>query len=153
MKISGKHLRNKFWERYPLNKLSKVEWEALCDNCGKCCLIKLKDINTEQIHYTNIACRLLDEKSCHCKDYKHRQSLVKNCINLNPKAMNKNSKWMPSTCAYRLLHEGKTLFKWHPLISGNNQTVHSSGNSVKNKTFKENEIPVDKWENFVTNLF
>jgi len=151
--MKNKKLRKKFWEKFPLEKLNKLEWESLCDGCGQCCLIKLKNIETSAVHYTNISCQLFDHGSCRCKNYTSRQSIVQDCVELNPENIVDTAKWMPKTCAYRLLHEGKPLLDWHPLVSGDLTTVHKSGNSVKNSTLPEKEIPTSKWEEFITNQF
>lgn len=97
--------------------MNSSEWEALCDKCGKCCVIKLEDYDTKEIHYTNISCKLLCEKTAVCKDYENRKSIVPDCKILTPRNL-KNLKWMPKTCAYKLLNDGKSLPLWHPLISG-----------------------------------
>ena len=130
-----------------------MEWEALCDRCGQCCLIKLENIENSTIHYTNISCKLFNHHTCNCKSYDKRQSVVKDCVKLNSVNIVENAKWMPVTCAYRLIYEGKPLFDWHPLVSGDYKTVHQTGNSVKNSTFPEKQIPVSKWEEFITNQF
>ena len=127
----------KFWEKKKLHQLSKGEWEALCDGCGKCCLLKLEDEDTGKIEYTNIACKLLSKKNCRCLKYDERQNLVKDCIKLNYKNIDK-IKWMPKSCAYKVLLEGKKLPKWHYLISGDYNTIHETGNSVRGKIIKEN---------------
>ncbi len=127
----------KFWEKKKLHQLSKGEWEALCDGCGKCCLLKLEDDDTGKIEYTNIACKLLSKKNCRCLKYDERQNFVKDCIKLNYKNIDK-IKWMPKSCAYKVLLEGKKLPKWHYLVSGDYNTIHETGNSVRGKIIKEN---------------
>lgn len=121
-----------FWKAKPLARLSKKEWESLCDGCGKCCLEKLEDAETGTIEYTDVGCPLLDLETCHCKSYRNRQKHIPDCIKLTPKTI-AALKWMPSTCAYRLVAEGKDLPDWHPLISGSANTVHQAGISVKGR--------------------
>lgn len=133
-------LRARFWEKTALEDLSKQEWEALCDGCGRCCLIKLEDDDTGDVYYTNVTCRLFDIDTCACADYALRRQLVKDCVSLTPENIEHNSDWMPSTCAYRLLHEGKPLFDWHPLISGSNNSVHTAGEGVAGLVIPEYEV-------------
>lgn len=142
-------LRSKFWEKIPLQKMSPKQWEALCDGCGKCCLNKLEDPETEEIAFTRVACRLLDGDSCRCAQYDIRLQFVPECVHLTPENISKIAYWMPSTCAYRLLFEGKPLYDWHPLISGNAQTVHDAGQSVQGWTVPEFEVPEDEWDEHI----
>ena len=110
-----------FWKTKSLNQMTKAEWESLCDGCGKCCLHKLEDIDTGEISISNVSCSFLDETSCRCKDYNNRQENVADCIQLDLKNL-KTLQWLPSTCAYRLIDEGKSLYDWHHLISGSSET-------------------------------
>jgi len=144
------HLGNKFWETKNLIDMNENEWESLCDKCGKCCVIKLEDFDTQQVHYTNVSCKLLCEKSASCKDYENRKSIVPDCIILSPDNL-KDLKWMPETCAYKLLNEGKTLPYWHPLLSGNDKEIVNSGNSVKNRVTNENEIKIKNLPDYIFN--
>jgi len=112
------------------------EWESLCDGCGKCCLVKLQDADTDVVVYTDVACRLLDCGSCRCSDYPNRKAKVTDCVVLSPALVNELG-WMPSTCAYRLLKEGKDLYWWHPLVSGDPNTVHDAGISVRGRAISE----------------
>ena len=127
-----------FWKRKTLTEMTRDEWESLCDGCGKCCLLKLEDWDTAEVSYTSVACRGLDSKTCQCKFYDRRKEEVSDCIVLRP-AMVPVFPWLPSTCAYRLIHEGKDLEDWHPLVSGDPQSVHRAGISVKGKTVDEEE--------------
>ncbi|MFG1419057.1 YcgN family cysteine cluster protein [Xanthobacter sp. V0B-10] len=118
-----------FWRTTPLAAMNAAQWESLCDGCGRCCLVKLEDEDTGQIAYTDVACRLFDTGSCRCSDYAHRSEKVEDCVRLTPEAVATLS-WLPPTCAYRLLQEGKDLPFWHPLISGDPASVHAAGISV-----------------------
>lgn len=142
-------LRPDFWNRYPLGKLRQEEWEALCDGCGKCCLNKLEDEDTGEVALTRVGCRLLDDQSCRCGQYDIRKTLVPECIQLAPETMAKVAYFMPETCAYRLLHEGKPLKHWHPLVSGDPESVHEAGISVRGLTVPEFEIPEEEWEDYI----
>ena len=144
------HLGNKFWETKNLIDMNENEWESLCDKCGKCCVIKLEDFDTQQVHYTNVSCKLLCEKSASCKDYENRKSIVPDCIILSPDNL-KDLKWMPETCAYKLLNEGKNLPYWHPLLSGNDKDIVNSGNSVKNRVTNENKIKIKDLPDYIFN--
>jgi len=135
-------LRDRFWERYPLAALSKAEWEALCDGCGKCCLHKLEDEETGRIYRTNVACRLLDRHSARCTDYLNRRRFVPDCVQLKPRLVPKLD-WLPGTCAYRRIDEGKPLPAWHHLISGDREAVHDVGASIRGWTIGETETGPD----------
>ncbi|MEZ5757779.1 MAG: YcgN family cysteine cluster protein [Emcibacteraceae bacterium] len=127
-----------FWKRKSLSEMTTEEWEALCDGCGLCCLHKLEDADTGEIAYTDVACRLLDIKSCRCKNYEKRKNLVPDCVILKPEYVDQ-FKWLPETCAYRLISENKDLFPWHHLISGDRETIHKIGVSVINKVISERD--------------
>lgn len=142
-------LRPRFWEKYPIDRLTQAEWEALCDGCGKCCLNKLEDEETGEVALTRVACRLLDDSTCRCGQYATRHQFVPECIVLSPKNMDKNLYWMPDTCAYKLLWQGKRLYDWHPLISGDPQSVHDAGVSVQGITIPEFEVPEEDWEDYI----
>jgi uncharacterized cysteine cluster protein YcgN (CxxCxxCC family) len=132
-KILNKDLiASNFWQKKSLDELNEAEWEALCDGCGKCCLEKIEYIDTNELFTTSVACRLLDTKTCQCSNYKERFSYVDDCIKLN-KVNIKTIPWLPKTCAYRLVFEGKDLYDWHPLKSGDKDSTIKSGNSVSNK--------------------
>ena len=127
----------KFWEK-PLAALDRGEWEALCDGCGKCCLHKVEDEDTGEIHPTNVACRLLDRHSGRCANYRGRRAYVPDCVRLTAGGVSR-LQWLPSTCAYRLRSEGKPLPDWHHLISGDPEAVHRAGVSVRGWTVGEDE--------------
>ena len=126
----------KFWETVPIAQLDRAQWEALCDGCGKCCLHKLEDDETGEFFPTNVACKLLDRRSAQCSDYKHRHNFVPDCIRLTPAKL-RTMDWLPSSCAYVLRAEGKALPDWHYLNSGDRETVHSAGTSVRGWTISE----------------
>jgi uncharacterized cysteine cluster protein YcgN (CxxCxxCC family) len=138
----------KFWQTTPLNALNEVQWESLCDNCGRCCLHKLEDEDTLEVHFTDVACQYLDEETCTCPHYKMRHQFVPDCLSIQPD-WGAKFKWLPDTCAYRLLFEGKDLPAWHPLVSGEVNSVHLAGISVRGRTFKDNTV---KEEDFFEHL-
>jgi len=128
-----------FWKTKSLDELSTDEWESLCDHCGKCCLNKLEDEDTGEIHYTNAVCYLIDMKTCLCSRYSERQKLVPDCLKLSPKMLGRLN-WMPKSCAYRLIEEGKDLPDWHPLRSNSSETVHAAGISIRSYAIIENQV-------------
>jgi len=142
-------LRPRFWETVPLTKMTPREWEALCDGCGKCCLNKLEDADTGEVWFTRIACRLLDDATCQCSNYAIRRSIVPECVVLTPATLDEIAYWMPKSCAYRRLNEGRGLADWHPLVSGDPESVHRAGISVRGQTLGEFEIPEDDWEDYI----
>jgi uncharacterized cysteine cluster protein YcgN (CxxCxxCC family) len=119
-----------FWEVKPLEAMSRDEWESLCDGCGQCCLIKVEDEDTGGIFLTRLGCKLLDTRTCRCRDYPDRKKKVPDCLSLVPDDIARLS-WLPATCAYRSLAEGRGLEWWHPLVSGDPETVHEAGISVR----------------------
>lgn len=132
-----------FWRRKSLDELTPREWESLCDGCGRCCLVKLEDEETGRIHATDVACKLFDAGNCRCSDYENRQAQVPDCVKLTPESVRALS-WLPPTCAYRLVGEGKDLAWWHPLVSGDPATVAEAGVSVKGRvSAREDEIDTD----------
>jgi uncharacterized cysteine cluster protein YcgN (CxxCxxCC family) len=141
-----------FWKYKLLAEMTPEEWESLCDGCAKCCLHKFEDIDTGEIFYTNVACLLLDTFQCRCTDYPHRNERVPTCLLLTPQRA-AELKWMPGTCAYRLLAEGKDLPVWHPLLSGESRSVHATGNSVRGKVLSELEINMNDLEEYVVDWF
>ena len=122
-----------FWQEKTLAEMDNQEWESLCDGCGQCCVWKFEDEDSHEILYTDIRCQLFDPESCRCKDYDKRFSTVPDCMKVRSLQPRQYS-WLPATCAYRLLHEGKSLFDWHHLISGEHESVHQAGISLRGKT-------------------
>jgi uncharacterized cysteine cluster protein YcgN (CxxCxxCC family) len=125
-----------FWRTKTLAEMNPAEWESLCDGCGKCCLIGLEDEETGEIHLTDVACKLFDGGSCRCADYANRKTKVPDCVKLTPENV-PTLYWLPKTCAYRLVARGEDLRAWHPLVSGDPDSVHAAGVSVRGKTRKE----------------
>ncbi|MFA5633207.1 MAG: YcgN family cysteine cluster protein [Porticoccaceae bacterium] len=138
----------RFWETKTLADMTSDEWEALCDGCGRCCLVKLEDADDGEIYFTDVACQLLDHDSCRCKDYPHRQARVPDCVALSPQTVSRIS-WLPQTCAYRLLDEGRKLHAWHPLISGDPASVHRAGISVRGAVVCETKVKPEHLEDHV----
>ena len=128
-----------FWQRKSLAEMTAEEWESLCDGCGKCCLHKLEDEHSGKLHYTNVACHLLNLDTCRCRHYEHRSQWVPDCVQVTATNID-DLRWMPLTCAYRLLAEGKALPDWHPLVSGNAASVHKAGASIRSWAQSETAI-------------
>lgn len=147
--MSGRRAEERpFWERKALTEMTAAEWESLCDGCGRCCLLKLADEDGGNVVYTDVACRLLDLESCRCSDYARRHRRVRDCVRLTPENLGQLG-WMPSTCAYRLLYEGKPLYWWHPLVSGDPATVRAAGIAVAGKVVSERRVPEEELENHI----
>ena len=121
-----------FWKIKTLEAMTPAEWESLCDGCGKCCLSKLEDEDTGAIYWTSVGCRLFDAGTCRCSDYANRLAKVSDCVQLTPQNVRTIS-WLPQTCAYRLVANGKDLADWHPLVSGRRDSVHKAGASMKGR--------------------
>jgi uncharacterized cysteine cluster protein YcgN (CxxCxxCC family) len=128
-----------FWKTKTLEEMTPDEWEAVCDGCAKCCLVKLEDEETGDIAYTRLHCRLLDGQTCRCSNYAERKTHVPDCIRLTPKALTE-IKWMPDTCAYKLLQKGQPLPPWHHLVCGDRHAIHESGHSVRGQTYNEDDV-------------
>ncbi|CAD7045938.1 YcgN family cysteine cluster protein [Pseudorhizobium halotolerans] len=138
-----------FWKTKSLEEMDQREWESICDGCGLCCLNKLEDWETGDVVFTSVRCRLMDGTSCRCTDYDNRQATVPECIQLTPSAVDEIV-WLPPTCGYRLLREGHDLYWWHPLVSGDPETVHQAGISARgHETVCETEVPVEAFEEYV----
>lgn len=137
-----------FWEEIPLAELSDAQWESLCDGCGRCCLQKLEDVDTGDVYFTRVACKLLDCSNSRCQDYEDRFTHVPDCTKVRPLTPQKR-KWLPATCAYRLLDEGKPLFAWHPLVSGRPESVHEAGISVGAIAISEDEVALEHYEEHI----
>lgn len=142
-------MSGRFWETKRLDRMTPAEWESLCDGCGRCCVIKLEDEDTDRTHYTDVACRLFDDETCRCGNYALRASLVKGCVVLTPKSLPEVARWLPRSCAYRRLYEGRGLADWHPLVSGDPDSVHQAGISLRNRTVPEWEVPEDELEDHI----
>ena len=138
-----------FWKTKTLAEMSRAEWESLCDGCGRCCLNKLEEEITSRLYFTDVGCRLLDSHTCRCGDYKNRHRVVEDCVQLTPKNIS-SIDWLPPSCGYRLVNEGKDLYWWHPLVSGDPDTVHVAGVSVRGRVSgTENEISDDQLEDHI----
>ncbi|MEM6847154.1 MAG: YcgN family cysteine cluster protein [Pseudomonadota bacterium] len=138
-------LARPFWETKTLDEMSASEWESLCDGCGKCCLNKLEEEDTGDLYWTDVSCRLLDTCTARCKDYAGRLVEVPDCVQLTPEAV-RTLRWLPRSCAYRRLEEGRGLAWWHPLVSGDPKTVYAAGISVRNRTVSEDYVAVEDLE-------
>ena len=140
---------SRFWEKKPLSQLSREEWESLCDGCARCCLIKLEDEEDGSLYTTNVVCRYLDLQNCSCGSYKERSTLVPECLQVTAENADK-LEWMPQSCSYRLLAGGRPLPEWHPLISGNKESMHEAGISVRHFAISETELPDEvEWEDHI----
>ena len=128
-----------FWEVKSLREMSRAEWESLCDGCGKCCLHTLEDEDTGEFLRTAVACTLLDEWECRCSDYANRFERVPDCVRMSVKVA-RSADWLPKTCAYRLVAEGKSLRWWHHLVSGSRETIHLAGMSVRGRVISEDLV-------------
>lgn len=128
-------LRKTFWE-LPLADLTRPEWEALCDGCGQCCLHKLEDDETGEIHHTNVACKLLDTGTARCKDYRHRKAFVPDCLRLTARNIH-DIAWLPNSCAYRRRAEDRPLPSWHYLLTGDREDVIRAGASITGRVISE----------------
>lgn len=151
-----------FWQTKSLQEMNKQEWESLCDGCAKCCLHKLIDDDShdemsntdlihdgEELHFTNVACQYLHDKKCECTVYTKRTQLVPSCIELSQDNIDQVF-YMPSTCAYRRLHEGKDLPSWHPLLNkGKKSKMHQAGMSVRGKVVFDDVVLEEEYEDYI----
>jgi uncharacterized protein len=138
-----------FWRRKAMSEMTRAEWESLCDGCGRCCLNKLIDEDTNETVFTDVGCKLLDAKTCRCTDYANRQRKVRDCVRLTPRNVRRLS-WLPPTCAYRLVANGQDLAWWHHLKSGSRDTVHEAGISVRGRvSASEKDVPDERLEDFI----
>jgi uncharacterized protein len=137
-----------FWREKTLTELSATEWESLCDGCARCCMIKLEDEDTGEVHYTNLVCDLLDTDTCRCTRYPKRHELVPDCIEFDAEVAAR-LRWLPDTCAYRRLAEGLDLLEWHPLVSGRVESVHEAGISVRGKVIHQGLVHEDEHQEYV----
>jgi uncharacterized cysteine cluster protein YcgN (CxxCxxCC family) len=138
----------RFWETKSLSEMTADEWEALCDGCARCCLHKLEGSDTGEVRFTGVRCRHLVESSCRCSDYSRRTELAPNCIDLRREDI-ASLHWLPSTCAYRLLAEGKPLYDWHPLVSGSDATVHAAGISIRGRVLSDEFVHPDGYDEHI----
>ena len=139
---------SEWWNELPLQALDRRQWEALCDGCGRCCLHKLEDADTGELYYTAVRCRYLDEHSCRCGDYANRARNVPECVQLEPDGV-ASIDWLPHTCAYRLRARGQPLPDWHPLVSGDPESVHRAGISVRGRSVAEQGVAPDAYQDHI----
>ena len=137
----------RFWTGKKLEELTPSQWESLCDGCGRCCLQKLKNPTTGKVYYTSVSCFLLDTQTCRCSDYDLRHVLVPDCLRLEPRNI-PNLRWLPKSCAYRRVAEGKDLPEWHPLVTGDPESVHTTGHSIRHRAISEKHVHPDELVNF-----
>ena len=137
-----------FWQRKKLNEMSQAEWESLCDGCGQCCLQKLEDEETGDVFNTEMVCRFMNQDTCRCTVYPERLKKVPGCTVLTPETV-ADYPWLPATCAYRTLAEGRPLADWHPLRSGDPESVHRAGVSVQGRVISEDQVPEDDWQEHI----
>jgi len=143
-------MTDRFWEQKSLAEMTNSEWESLCDGCAKCCLHKLEDEHSGEVFYTKVRCRYMIEESCRCSDYENRTVIVPDCIELQPQDL-ADYHWLPATCAYRLLAEGKPLYDWHPLLSGDPESVHEAGISIRGRAISDEFVHPDGYDEHIVN--
>lgn len=137
-----------FWEQVPLAEMTTEQWESLCDGCGLCCLHKLEDIDTGEVFYTSVHCRYLDVSHCRCTVYPTRLKKVPDCVSLSPEKVSE-FQWLPESCAYRRIAEGRGLASWHPLLTGDNQSVQRAGVSVREGFVSEDAVGEDDLQDYI----
>lgn len=137
-----------FWKSKTLAEMTAAEWESLCDGCGLCCLNKIEEWDSGDIYFTSVSCKLLDGQSCRCSSYENRWDFVPDCVQLTKENVPEIA-WLPPTCGYRLVNEGHDLYWWHPLVSGDPETVHAAGISARGRTISETEIDIEDLEDYV----
>ena len=137
-----------FWKTKTLEQMTRDEWESLCDGCARCCMVKLEDEDTDEIHLTRLACSMLEVKTCRCSNYANRFSLMPDCIDITVEKV-RQIKWLPATCAYRVVDEGRDLAWWHPLVSGTPETVHQAGISVKSFAMSEKHVKAENYHRYI----
>ena len=128
-----------FWETKSLEQMTVREWESLCDGCGLCCLVRFEDEDTGEVFPTRVHCKLFDSERCTCTNYPERKKHVPDCIKLTPQNIDA-LQWMPLSCAYRRINEGRGLASWHPLVSGDPESVHAAGVSIRGETISEETV-------------
>jgi uncharacterized protein len=144
--------RQPFWKTKTLKEMTPTEWESLCDGCAKCCLVKLEDEETKELFFTGLHCKLLDGTTCRCSDYPNRKKYVPICVKLTPEIV-ETVDWLPESCAYRLVHEGKDLHDWHHLVCGDREEIHRRGWSARGKTVTEEGVDDEDAINYVIDWF
>jgi len=137
---------DKFWETKSLDQMTHEEWESLCDGCARCCMFKVED-DSGTVHYTSLVCDQLNLESCRCSNYEERHKIVRDCVKFSAEEAS-SFKWLPRSCAYRSLAEGRGLEDWHPLISGRDESVHEAAVSVKNKVLPVGAIHEDEYAGY-----
>jgi uncharacterized cysteine cluster protein YcgN (CxxCxxCC family) len=137
-----------FWKAKTLDQMTRREWESLCDGCAKCCIVKFEDEETGALAYTNLHCKLLDGRTCQCSDYRNRKKYVPDCVKLTPESV-ATVDWLPDSCAYRLVQDGKDLPDWHHLVCGDRERIHEEGHSVRGRTISEEGISEEDQEDYI----
>lgn len=137
-----------FWKTKKLDQMTRKEWESLCDGCAKCCIVKFEDEETGALAYTNLHCKLLDGSTCQCSDYRNRKKYVPDCVKLTPESV-ASVDWLPDSCAYRLVQDGKDLPDWHHLVCGDRERIHEEGHSVRGRTISEEGISEEDQEGYI----
>ncbi len=138
-----------FWETKRLEEMTTEEWESLCDGCGRCCIYILHNEETGDVFETDVGCKLFDAKKRRCTDYQNRSKRVPDCVQLTPQNV-RSLTWLPKSCAYRRLAKGEGLAEWHPLVSGDRQSVVDAGIAVSPHLVSEDEIDDELLESRIT---